>query len=100
MVSFAQLGQKFRPKPDREVSIPSHQTKKLKSGHCLMKLSKVLVTTGIISSVDTFAREAAMTVSILKKLGSQNFFSVKVTSCIHGPTALSKKILFYKYISP
>lgn len=45
MVSFAQLGQKFRLKPDREVSIPSHQTKKLKSGYCLVKLSKRLVTT-------------------------------------------------------
>lgn len=91
MVSFAQLGQKFRLKPDREVSIPSHQTKKMKSGHCLMKLSKPFVTTGIISSVETFAGEAARTVFILKKLGNQNFFSVNMISCIHGPTALSQK---------
>lgn len=38
--------------------------------------------------------------AILKKLQSQRIFSVKVISCIHGSTALSKTFLFYKYISP
>lgn len=79
MLSFVQLGPKLKLKPVREIYIPSHRTRKRKSGYCLVKVSKPFVTTRIIFLVEIFTVEEARTVFVLKEFGNQNTFSVKVS---------------------